>query len=268
MPVPVRAAVRTGTAVPPEQHRTTPQHPHHQHHLQHPEEPSEERPVSDDVTVEEPSEQAPDVDAVDAVDVAEADAVDGAPDHAPDGADGADAAEADGRDLEARAEDDPRSRSELLGDLDRTEAQRDEYLDDLRRSHADFENYRKRVARDVAQQRDQGRADVVAGLLEVLDDLDRVVDAAAAVDTEPLPADAGAVVSGVRVVADKARRALEALGVERVADTGVPFDPTVHDAVQQVDGDGVEQPTVHEVLRPGYRSGDRVVRAAMVVVAQ
>ena len=228
--MPVRARARTGTAAP-----------------LHPQEPSEERPVSDDVTVEEPTEQAPDEAAP--PDVSEA---------GPE----------DGLDLEARAENDPRSRAELLSDLERTEAQRDEYLDDLRRSHADFENYRKRVARDGAQQREQGRADVVAGLLEVLDDLDRVVGAAADLDTEGLSAEAAAVASGVRVVADKAQRALEALGVERVADVGVPFDPTVHDAVQQVDGDGVEQPTVHEVLRPGYRSGERVVRAAMVVVAQ
>jgi molecular chaperone GrpE len=211
--------------------------------------------VSDDVTVEGPDEQAEDQAA--APDGSEAGPED-APGIGPEG----------GLDLEARAEDDPRTRAELLGDLDRTEAQRDEYLDDLRRSHADFENYRKRVARDAAQQREQGRADVVGGLLEVLDDLDRVVGAAAELDADGLTAEAGAVVSGVRVVADKAQRALEALGVERVADVGVPFDPTVHDAVQQVDGDGVEQPTVHEVLRPGYRSGERVVRAAMVVVAQ
>ena len=211
--------------------------------------------MSDDVTVEGTDEQAEDQAA--------------APDGSEAGPEEATGIEPEGGlDLEARAEDDPRSRAELLGDLDRTEAQRDEYLDDLRRSHADFENYRKRVARDAAQQREQGRADVVGGLLEVLDDLDRVVGAAAELDTDGLTAEAGAVVSGVRVVADKAQRALEALGVERVADVGVPFDPTVHDAVQQVDGDGVEQPTVHEVLRPGYRSGERVVRAAMVVVAQ
>ena len=174
----------------------------------------------------------------------------------------------EGLDLEARAETDPRSRAELLGELEAIEAQRDEYLDDLRRSHADFENYRKRVARDGAVQREQGRADVVSGLLEVLDDLDRVVAAADALDPSGLDAEAAAVVSGVRVVAEKAQRALEGLGVERVAEPGVAFDPTVHDAVQQVEGEGVTEPTVHEVLRAGYRLGERVVRPAMVVVAQ
>ena len=171
-------------------------------------------------------------------------------------------------DLEARAEADPRDRVELIAAIDAVEAQRDEYLDDLRRAHADFENYRKRVARDGAVQRDQGRADVVGALLDVLDDLDRVVGAAAALDTDALTADAAAVASGVRVVAEKAQRAFEGLGVERVDAGGVPFDPTVHDAVQQVEVEDVDGPTVHQMLRPGYRLADRVLRPAMVVVAQ
>ena len=173
-----------------------------------------------------------------------------------------------GLDLEARAEADPRTRVELIADLEGLEAQRDEYLDDLRRSHADFENYRKRVARDGAVQREIGRSDVISSLLDVLDDLDRVVAAAGGLDAAALTSDMSAVASGVQVVAEKARRALEGLGVERVDAAGVPFDPTVHDAVQQIDGEDVAEPTVHQVLRPGYRLPDRVLRPAMVVVAQ
>lgn len=179
-------------------------------------------------------------------------------------------AEARAAALVERAENDPRSRIELLQDLDTFEAQRDEYLDDLRRSHADFENYRKRVARDGAIQREHGRSDVVIALLDVLDDLERVVAAADAL-TDTLPADVTAVASGVRVVAEKAQRVLEGLGVERVDVVGAPFDPTVHDAVQQVDSDHAGDavgPTVHTVLRPGYRSAERVLRPAMVVVEQ
>jgi molecular chaperone GrpE len=171
-------------------------------------------------------------------------------------------------DLEARAESDPRTRAELIADLDGVEAQRDEYLDDLRRSHADFENYRKRVARDGAVQREQGRSDVVTALLEVLDDLDRVVAAAQGLDVSEASAETAAVTSGVQVVADKSRRALESLGVERLDTAGVPFDPKVHDAVQQVEGEGLSEATVHEVLRPGYRMPERVLRPAMVIVAQ
>jgi len=172
-------------------------------------------------------------------------------------------------DIEARAEADPRSRAELLSELDQVEAQRDEYLDDLRRAHADFDNYRKRVARDGAVQREHGRTDVVGALLDVLDDLDRVVVAADGLDAEAIVGtDVAAVASGVRVVMEKAQRVLAGLGVERVDEAGVPFDPTMHDAVQQVEGEGLTEATVHEVLRPGYRLPDRVLRPAMVVVAQ
>ena len=177
-----------------------------------------------------------------------------------------------GVDLEERAASDPRSRIEMLSDLETVEGQRDEYLDDLRRSHAEFENYRKRVARDGSVQREHGRTDVIAALLDVLDDLDRVVAAADGLDTDGLPPAAVAVASGVRVAAEKAQRALETFGVERVDAVGVPFDPTVHDAVQQVEGADadvdVDGPTVHAVLRPGYRQPDRILRPAMVVVAQ
>ena len=192
------------------------------------------------------------------------------------------AAEAAALDLDARVAADPRDRGELLAELERAEAQRDEYLDDLRRAHADFENYRKRVVRDGAVQRDQGRADAVGALLDVLDDLDRVVAAASSLATDELGADVAAVASGVGVVAEKAQRALAGVGVERVDAVGVPFDPPVHDAVQQVEreavtaegsaadatGEGDAGPTVHQMLRPGYRLAERVLRPAMVVVAQ
>ena len=172
----------------------------------------------------------------------------------------AEQAAADAAALEARAEADPRSRAELIAGIDAVELQRDEYLDDLRRAHADFENYRKRLARDGIVQREHGRADVVAALLDVLDDLDRTVVADSVAGTPAADA--------VAVVIDKSRRALSAVGVERIDEAGVAFDPTVHDAVQQVEDTEAEEPTVREVLRAGYRLGDRVLRAAMVVVAQ
>jgi molecular chaperone GrpE len=163
-------------------------------------------------------------------------------------------------DLEARAVSDPRSRVELVSDLEAMEQQRDEYLDGMLRAHADFENYRKRVTRDGAVQREHGRTDVVLALLEVLDDVDRIVVAVPDAD-DPVGA-------AVRLVAEKAQRALAGLGVERIDTAGVAFDPTVHDAVQQVEVAGDSAAGVHQILRPGYRLGDRVLRAAMVVVAQ
>jgi molecular chaperone GrpE len=157
---------------------------------------------------------------------------------------------------------DPRSRAELFADLLEAETKRDEYLDDLRRSHAELENYRKRVVRDAALQRDHGRIDVVTALLDSLDDLDRTEAAGVDSSDETLA-------KGVGLVAAKLRAALGSVGVERIDVTGVPFDPTVHEAVQQVPADEPhDEPLVAQVLRPGYRLGDRTLRAAMVVVIQ
>lgn len=173
-----------------------------------------------------------------------------------------DAAAPEGPDAdEASAPVDERSPQELRAALAAAEAQRDEYLDDLRRARAEFENFRRRTAREAAATRELGRADVAAALLDVLDDLDRTVDAADGSSDETLA-------KGVDLVADKLRRALEGQGVQRVDATGVPFDPEVHEAVQQVEADEPsEDPSVHTILRPGYRLGDRTLRAAMVVVA-
>jgi molecular chaperone GrpE len=174
------------------------------------------------------------------------------------------AAAADDHDAEApaTAEDDPRSREELLLALREAEAQRDEYLDGVRRARAEFENYRKRTMREGASQRENGRAEVAEGLLEVLDDLDRTLEAATASE------DAG-LARGVELVAEKLVASLRAAGLERVDATGVAFDPNRHEAVQQSASDEPkEEPVVATVLRPGYALGDKVLRAAMVVVEQ
>ena len=166
----------------------------------------------------------------------------------------------DSLDIEALADSDPRTKGELLAELLAAEAKRDEYLDDLRRSHADFENYRRRVMRDGALQRSAGKGEVAGALLEVLDDLDRTVTAA-----EGSPD--GDLATGIRLVATKLLDALRQQGLERVDTVDVTFDPNVHEAVQQLPGEGIDgEPRVVTVLRPGYRMDDRVLRAAMVAV--
>ena len=186
------------------------------------------------------------------------------------GADAAEAADApDGPeeheehvDLEAVAAADPRTRGELLAELATAEHKRDEYLDDLRRSHAEFENYRRRVMREGAAQREAGKVEVIESLLETLDDLDRTLDAAEESSDEHLA-------KGVKLVASKLIEALAGLGLERIDAVEVVFDPTVHEAVQQRPAEqDRDDATVVQVLRPGYRLGERVLRAAMVVVEQ
>lgn len=158
--------------------------------------------------------------------------------------------------------EDPRSREELLAALSEAEQSRDDYLDGMQRARAEFENYRRRTMREGASQRDAGKAELAEGLLDVLDDLDRTLEAADASADESLA-------RGVQLVAEKLVGALRAAGLERIDGTGVPFDPNHHEAVQQTEAvEPREQPVVAEVLRPGYVLGERVLRAAMVVVEQ
>lgn len=169
---------------------------------------------------------------------------------------------ADEPDWDQLASDDPRSKGELLAELSEAEARRDEYLDDVRRARADYENLRKRMMRDGAAQRDHGKADLAGALLDVLDDFDRTLDAATASQDEGLA-------RGVELVYGKLAQALQSHGLARIDEVGAAFDPTRHEAVQQVEAeDGRDQPVVAKVLRPGYEIGGRVIRAAMVVVEQ
>ncbi|MEX0835907.1 MAG: nucleotide exchange factor GrpE [Nitriliruptor sp.] len=156
--------------------------------------------------------------------------------------------------------EDTRTREELLVAVTTAERERDEYLDDLRRSRAEFENFRRRTQRDAGTARDAGRGDVAGALLDVLDDLDRTLDAAE--DS----ADPG-LAKGVSLVAEKLTTTLAGLGLVRLDPLGDPFDPSLHEAVQQVPADEPnDAPLVESTLRPGYRLGDRVLRPAMVVV--
>lgn len=181
----------------------------------------------------------------------------------PSSADGQEADDGDEAelDLAALADADPRTRAEIFGALVSAEGQRDEYLDDLRRARAEFENYRRRVMREGATQRDAGKGEVVTALLEVLDDLDRTLEAA---DTSEDPS----LAKGVQLVASKLTSALGSQGLHRIDAVDEPFDPNQHEAVQQQESDEpLDTPIVAQVLRPGYRLGDRVLRPAMVVVA-
>lgn len=140
--------------------------------------------------------------------------------------------------------------------------ERDEYLDALRRKQAEFENFRKRMMREGASQRITGHAEVAERMLDVLDDFDRTL-AAAGEDVDP------GFLKGVELVHDKLAGVLADFGLTRVDESDVTFDPNRHEAVQQVAADdGLEEPRVTQVLRPGYELGGRVLRAAMVVVEQ
>ena len=138
------------------------------------------------------------------------------------------------------------------------EAERDEHLNDLKRVAAEFENYRKRVARDQESLVARAHERLVKELLPVLDDLERALAAAEEHEEAKLE-------EGVRLVHRELAAALQREGLAEI-DTDGQFDPHVHEALLSQPSDA-EEGSVIEVVQKGYRLGDRVVRPARVVVA-
>jgi molecular chaperone GrpE len=145
-----------------------------------------------------------------------------------------------------------------LDELVAIAAQRDEYLALAQRTQADFENYRKRVAKEAAAAAERGVAKLAKELLPALDNLDRALEAAA--EEDPL-------LDGVRLVRAELSAALARVGVESFDPTGELFDPVHHEAMAQQPVEGADSGTVVEVYQPGYRLNGTVIRPARVVVA-
>ena len=139
------------------------------------------------------------------------------------------------------------------------EKERDEHLDDLRRVAAEFENYRKRVARDQASQAARAHERLVKELLPVLDDLERALEAASEHEE-------GKLEEGVRLVQRELQKALGKEGLVEIETNG-NFDPHVHEALLSQPSEQ-DEGAILEVLQKGYRLGDRVLRPARVVVSQ
>jgi len=140
------------------------------------------------------------------------------------------------------------------------EAERDEYLDLLQRKQAEFENFRKRVARDQERLVAHAHERLVRELLPVLDDLERTLEAAERHEEVAL-------VDGVKLVERSLRKTLEKEGLVEIETDG-PFDPHVHEAVLAQPREDAESGAVVDVLQRGYRLGDKVVRPARVIVAE
>jgi molecular chaperone GrpE len=149
------------------------------------------------------------------------------------------------------------------GRADETEelrAQLAQMEDRWRRALADFDNLRKRAARQAAQQRDDERAAVAARWLPVLDNLELALQHAAA--------DPASIVSGVQAVHEQALSVLADLGFPRRSDVNEPFDPSRHEAVATMPDAEAKPGTVLRVVRPGYGSDERPLRPAAVIVAK
>ena len=152
-------------------------------------------------------------------------------------------------------------------ELERQVAEKDrqlqEYIGKYRQAASEFESVRARLRRDLARDSERGRRDVIADLLEVLDNLDRAIEATRQGATPD------ALLQGVELVRRQFLAKLEAMGVRPIEAKDRPFDPALHEAVTTVSAtDPQEDGRVVGVIRQGYRINDDVLRPAVVAVAK
>ena len=147
----------------------------------------------------------------------------------------------------------------LMKQLEEANAKTAEYLAMAQRIQADFENYRKRNESVRAEAFGEGRREVAAVMLSVLDNLERAVEAADGCENEALK-------NGVELVLKQMTEIYQKLDVTAIDRRGEKFDPNLENAVLQGTEDEGEPGTVCQVLQKGYRMGDRVLRHAMVKV--
>jgi molecular chaperone GrpE len=149
-----------------------------------------------------------------------------------------------------------------LDELGAAKKERDEYLELAQRTRADFENYRKRVAKETSDALARGKGDLARDLLPVIDNLERALDAGKD------PSAHGALVEGVGFVLDELRTKLGGAGVESFDPTGERFDPQLHEALSAQPAEGTESGIVLETMQKGYRLNGQVLRPAKVVVSK
>ncbi len=149
-----------------------------------------------------------------------------------------------------------------LAEYERLQSQSQEYLDGWQRTRAEFANYKKRVEREMQDSYQSASADVLKGLLPIIDDFDRAIaNVPQGLSDEPW-------VNGVIMIQRKLVKLLDEFGIEPVDPTGQPFDPKLHEAVGMDEASDVPSGHVTATMQKGYVIGDRVLRPALVRVAQ
>lgn len=142
----------------------------------------------------------------------------------------------------------------------RAEAQKNKEM--WMRTAADFDNFRKRSRREIDDARRNGREEMVKELLPVFDNLERAIQSAQRAQ------EVKAVADGLNMIMRQFIDTLGRANITKVPSIGQQFDPTVHEAIQQVESEEHTPGTIVAEVQPGYVQGDRLVRAAMVVVAK
>jgi len=146
--------------------------------------------------------------------------------------------------------------------LEVAKAEQAKLKDQLLRTLADFDNFRKRTRRELVDAERRGRDDLLKEFLPVFDNLDR---ASAHAETAT---DIKALANGISLVMRQFADTLAKVGIERIAAVGQPFDPSVHEAVQQMETSEFEPGTIAAEVQAGYRNTEKLIRPALVVVAK
>lgn len=161
-------------------------------------------------------------------------------------------------------EDEPETRPSYVVELEQKITEKDEEIQRLiaqyKSASTEFDDARARLRKEVSKDVERGRRSLIVSFLEVLDNLDRAIEAA--------PNTADPFVAGVSIVRQQFLTTLEGIGVKRLDPMGQPFDPALHEAVSSVPVQAGAAPnTVIGVVRPGYLIGDEVLRPAAVAVS-
>jgi molecular chaperone GrpE len=165
----------------------------------------------------------------------------------------------------AGADSQERAADQVERDLDELGAakrERDEYLELAQRTRADFENYRKRVAKETSEALARGKSELARKLLPVIDNLERALDAGRGGSSHEDLA------RGVALVHEELRGTLEAAGVEAFDPIGERFDPELHEALSTQPAENTEAGVILETVEKGYRLNGQVLRPARVVVSK
>jgi molecular chaperone GrpE len=164
-----------------------------------------------------------------------------------------------GTEHELPAADEQEQVTPSASEIDKLRAERDSLVDRLARMQADFENARKRAAKEQQEYRDYALADAIKTLIPVLDSFDR------ALQTSPEKSEFHV---GVELIHKQLQDALSKIGVRPISAKGEQFDPRLHEAIEMVDTEEFEDHQVIEELQHGYKLKDRLLRPAMVKVAR
>jgi molecular chaperone GrpE len=165
--------------------------------------------------------------------------------------------------------DQPSQKPTYVEELERrvadAEKQAQEYLGKYRQASQEFEDARARMRKELAKDAERSRRDVLVSLIEVVDNLDRAIDAASKVGRSS----ADPLLQGVEMVQQQFLAKLDGFGVKRIDALGAAFDPSLHEAVTAVPApDAASDGRVMGVITHGYRIGDEVLRPALVAVGK